>query len=66
MTDTQPSGKTRFVAASLLWTFWAVSAFPLFVLYFEFQCRQLGECGTEWWYYARKISQLNINKGSSG
>ena len=58
MTDTQPPGKTRFVAASLLWGFWAVSALPLFVLYFEFQCRQLGECGAEWWYYARFYSHF--------
>lgn len=58
MTDTQPSRKTRFVAASLLWGFWAVSALPLFALYFEFQCRQLGGCGAEWWYYARLYSHF--------
>ena len=58
MTDTQPSGKTSFIAASLLWGFWAVSVLPLFVLFFEFQCRQLGECGTEWWYYARFYSHF--------
>ena len=58
MTDTQPSRGTRFVAASLLWGFWAVSALPLFVLYFEFQCRQLDGCGAEWWYYARFYSHF--------
>ena len=58
MTDTQPSRGTRFVAASLLWGFWAVSALPLFVLYFEFQCRQIKGCGAEWWYYARFYSHF--------
>ena len=58
MTDTQPSRRTRLVAASLLWGFWALSALPLFVLYFEFQCRQLEGCGAEWWYYARFYSHF--------
>ena len=60
MTDTQPSRKTRFVAASLLWGVWAVSVVPLFALFFEFQCRQLGECGAEWWYYARLYSHFFV------
>ena len=58
MTDTQPSRKTRFVAASLLWGSWAMSVVPLFALYVEFQCRQLGGCGAEWWYYARLYSHF--------
>ena len=35
-----------------------VSILPLFALFIEFRCRQLGECGTEWWYYARFYSHF--------
>ena len=58
MTDTQPSRRTRLVAAALLWTPWLVSTLPLFALFIEFQCRQLGDCGAEWWYYARLYSHF--------
>ena len=58
MTDTRPSGKTRFVAAALLWTPWLVSTLPLFALFIEFQCHQLGDCKAEWWYYARLYSHF--------
>ena len=58
MTDTQPSRRTKFVAASLLWGFWTLSALPLFVLLYEFRCGELGKCGAEWWYYARFYSHF--------
>ena len=58
MTDTRPSRRTRLVAASLLWGFWALSALPLFVLLYEFRCGELGECGAEWSYYARFYSHF--------
>ena len=58
MTDTQPSRRTRLVAASLLWTPWLVSTLPLFVLLYEFRCGELGECGAEWSYYARFYSHF--------
>ena len=58
MTDTQPSRRTRLVAAALLWTPWLVSTLPLFALFIEFQCRQLGDCEAEWWYYARLYSHF--------
>ena len=58
MTDAHLPKKTRFVAALLLWTPWMVSILPLFALFIEFRCRQLGECGTEWWYYARLYSHF--------
>ena len=58
MTDTQPSSRTRFLAGSLLWGLWLVSASPFFSLFIEFRCRQLGECGAEWWYYARLYSHF--------
>ena len=53
MTVTHPSRKTRFLAGSLLWVLWLVSASPFFSLFIEFRGRQLGDCGAEWWYYAR-------------
>ena len=58
MTDAQPSGSTRLVAALPLWAFWIVSALPFFVLFFEFHCGQIEACGNEWWYYARFYSHF--------
>ena len=58
MTATQPSGRTRFLAGSLLWGLWLVSASPVFSLFIEFKGRQLGDCGAEWWYYARFYSHF--------
>ena len=49
---------TKLVAALLLWVLWLVSALPFFVLFFEFHCGQLGDCGNEWWYYARFYSHF--------
>ena len=60
MTDTRPSGKTRLVAALLLWGFWTVSTFTFFALLYEFRGSELGACGAEWWYYAELYSQLFI------
>ena len=58
MTDTQPSSRTRFLAGSLLWGLWLVSALPFFSLFIEFRGRPLGDCGAEWWYYARLYSHF--------
>ena len=58
MIDTQPSSRTRFLAGSLLWGLWLVSALPFFSLFIEFRGRQLGDCGAEWWYYARFYSHF--------
>ena len=72
MTDVRHSPTTGFLAGLALWGVWAVSASPLFALFFEFQCEQfefrceqlefrceqLEECGKEWWYYARFYSHL--------
>ena len=35
-----------------------MSVSPLFVLFLEFRCGQLGPCGNEWWYYARFYSHF--------
>lgn len=58
MTDTRRSPTTGFLAGLALWGVWAVSASPLFALFFEFRCDQLGECEEEWWYYARFYSHF--------
>ena len=61
MTDTRRSPTTGFLAGLALWGVWAVSASPLFALFFEFRCDRLGECeecGEAWWYYARFYSHF--------
>lgn len=58
MIDSRPSARTTFVASLLLWIPWLLSALPIFVLFLEFRCGELGECGAEWWYYARFNSNL--------
>lgn len=58
MTDTRRSPTTGFLAGLALWGVWVVSASPLFALFFEFRCDQLGECKEEWWYYARFYSHF--------
>ena len=56
--DSRPSARTTFWASLALWGFWLVSALPLLVLFLEFRCGELGECGAEWWYYASFYSSL--------
>ena len=58
MTDVRRSPTTGFLAGLALWGIWAVSASPLFALFFEFRYEHLGECGKEWWYYARFYSHF--------
>ena len=58
MMDSRPSARTTFIAFLALWIVWLVSAFPLFVLFLEFRCGEIGECGAEWWYYARYHSNI--------
>lgn len=58
MTDARRSPTTGFFAGLTLWGVWVVSALPLFSLFFEFRYEQLGECGKEWWYYARLYSHF--------
>ena len=58
MTDTRRSGPTGVFAGVSLWALWAVSALPFFVLFIEFRGGELGECGQEWWYYARFYSHF--------
>ena len=60
MIDVQPSGRTRIVAASLLWAFWVVSILPVVALFFEFGNGQLGACGDEWKYHATFYSHFFI------
>ena len=60
MIEAQPSGRTRIVAASLLWTFWVVIIFPVVALFFEFGLGQLGACGDEWKYHATFYSHFFI------
>ena len=56
MTDTRRPPTTGFLAGLALWGVWVVSALPLFALFFEFRCNELGKCEEEWWYYARFYS----------
>lgn len=58
MMDSRPSARTTFWASLALWFFWLVSALPLLVLFLEFRCGEIGECGAEWWYYARFYSHF--------
>ena len=58
MTDARRSGPTGVFAGVSLWAVWAVSALPFFVLFIEFRGGELGECGREWWYYARFYSHF--------
>ena len=43
-----------------------MSALPLFALFIEFQCRQLGDCGAEWWYYAKLYSHFFLYPATFG
>ena len=58
MTSVRCPRMTGFLAGSSLWGLWAVTALPFFTLFFEFRCGRLGECGQEWWYYARLYSHF--------
>ena len=58
MTSARGPRMTGFLAGSSLWSVWAVTALPFFVLFFEFRCGRLGECGQEWGYYARLYSHF--------
>ena len=50
MTGARRSPGMDLAATLLLWGLWAASALPLLVLFTEFRCRELAECGAEWWH----------------
>ena len=58
MTRARRPRMTGFFAGLSLWGAWAVAALPFLALFFEFRCGRLGECGQEWWYYARLYSHF--------
>ena len=58
MTGTRRPRMTGFFAGLSLWGVWAVAALPFLALFFEFRYGRLGECGQEWWYYARLYSHF--------
>lgn len=60
MTSAHRPRMTGFFAGLSLWGVWAMTALPFFALFFEFRCGRLGECGQEWWYYARLYSHFFI------
>ena len=60
MIETQPTGRTRIVAALSLWGCWLVSISPVVALFFEFGQGQLEACGAEWWYHAKFYSHFFI------
>lgn len=58
MSDDQRSRTTEHYAAVGLWSLWAFSVLPLFVLVIEFWGSKLENCGNEAWYYARFYSHF--------